>query len=108
MSLKTVINHLENAILFDDKLTEFLGFSSCHGEKIQEFNTNNNEIVLRLSVRDLDKSKIIRFGKELAPVITNGPPGITGFSGGRPRPQEIKAFWPTLINKKHIKTKIVH
>ena len=24
-------------IVFDDKLTEFLGFSSCHGEKIGEF-----------------------------------------------------------------------
>ena len=64
-------------------------------------------MVLRLSVRDFDKGKIIRFSKELAPVITTGPPGITGFSGGRPRPQEIIAFWPCLIQKKHIKTKII-
>ena len=49
----------------------------------------------------------IRFGKELAPVITTGPPGITGFSGGRPRPQEIIAFWPSLIDKNYIKTKII-
>ena len=51
-----------------------------------------------------DKNKLVRFGKELAPVITSGPPGITGFSGGRPRPQEIIAFWPCLIEKKYIKT----
>ena len=92
---------------FEDKLTEYLGFSSCHGLKIGEFKAQNNEIVLRLSVRDFNKEKIIRFGKELAPVITAGPPGITGFSGGRPRPQEIIAFWPTLIDKSHIKTKVI-
>ena len=63
--------------------------------------------MLRLSVRDFNKEKIIRFSKELAPVITTGPPGVTGFSGGRPRPQEIIAFWPTLINKKFISTKVI-
>ena len=84
-----------------------MGLSSCHGLKIGEFSPKNNEIVLRLSVRDKDKKKVVRFGKELAPVITTGPPGITGFSGGRPRAQEIIAFWPCLIDKKHIKTKVV-
>ena len=108
LTAEIIWKRLERAgFLFEDTLTEFLGFSSCHGEKIKEFNTNNNEVVLRLSVRDFDKNKIIRFGKELAPVITTGPPGITGFSGGRPRPQEIIAFWPCLINKKHIKTQII-
>jgi len=92
--------------VFDDKLTEFLGYSSCHGEKISN-NKIDSEIVLRLSVRDFSKEKIIRFSKELAPVITTGPPGITGFSGGRPRPQEIIAFWPCLINKKHILTEVI-
>ena len=91
---------------FDDTLTEFLGLSSCHGNKINRSNRVANEIVLRLSVRDNDKSKLIRFAKEIAPVITTGPPGITGFSGGRPRPQEIIAFWPCLIDKKFIKTEV--
>ena len=101
LTAKIIWKRLKNAgISFEDTLTEYLGFSSCHGTKISEFKTQNNEIVLRLSVRDKDRNKIIRFGKELAPVITAGPPGITGFSGGRPRPQEIIAFWPCLIDKK--------
>ena len=91
---------------FDDKMTEYLGLNSCHGSKINRNQTEVNEVVLRLSVRDKDKSKLIRFSKELAPVITSGPPGVTGFSGGRPRPQEIIAFWPCLIDKKHIKTEV--
>ena len=105
---KLIWSRLENAgINFDETLTEYLGVSSCHGNKIKEFKSEPNEVVLRLSVRDNDKNKIIRFGKELAPVITSGPPGVTGFSGGRPRPQEIIAFWPCLINKKHIKIKVI-
>jgi hypothetical protein len=108
LTSKIIWKRLKNAgVKFDDTLTEFLGYSSCLGTKIREFNTKNNEVVLRLSVRDSDKDNIIRFGKELAPVITSGPPGITGFSGGRPRAQEIIAFWPCLINKKHIKTEVI-
>ena len=91
---------------FEETLTEFLGFSSCYGSEISE-GFSHKEVVLKLSVRDFDRDKIIRFSKELAPVITTGPPGITGFSGGRPRPQEIIAFWPCLINKKHIKTEVL-
>ena len=108
LTSEIIWKRLERAgVLFDDKLTEFLGFSSCHGEKIGKLKSKDDEVVLRLSVRDFNKEKIIRFSKELAPVITTGPPGITGFSGGRPRPQEIIAFWPCLIQKKHIKTKII-
>ena len=92
---------------FDNHLTEYLGVSSCHGTRIKEYISKPNEVVLRLSVRDKDKSKIERFGKELAPVITSGPPGVTGFSGGRPRAQEIIAFWPCLIDKKYIEIEVI-
>ena len=50
--------------------------------------------------------KVNEFGKEIAPLITNGPPGVTGFSGGRPKAQEVIAYWPSLINKKRIETKV--
>ncbi len=52
------------------------------------------ELVLRLGVRDADADKVARFGVELAPLITAGPPGVTGFAGGRPKPQEVMAYWP--------------
>ena len=58
-----------------------------------------DSLVLVLGVKDADKAKVDRFGKELAPVITNGPPGITGFAGGRPKAREVVAFWPALIDK---------
>ena len=36
---------------------------------------------------------------EIAPLILNGPPSVTGFAGGRPKPEEIVAYWPALIDK---------
>ena len=43
---------------------------------------------------------------EISPLVTTGPPGITGFASGRPKVQEVISFWPALIDKKLIKTKV--
>ena len=61
-----------------------------------------NEIVLRIGVRSHDYSSVERFGKEIAPLILTGPPSVTGFAGGRPKPSEVVAYWPALINKKFV------
>ena len=89
---------------FNDKSTEFLGLSSCHGS-LSKMPNVINEIVLRLGVKSTCKKSVNRFTKELAPLITAGPPGITGFAEGRPRVKEVIAYWPALIDKKLIKTK---
>ena len=54
-------------------------------------------MVLRLGVRDQDRAKVERFGMELVPLVTSGPPGVTGFAGGRPNAQEIVGYWPALM-----------
>ncbi len=94
-----------NGNYYEEKNTEYLGLS-----KINSNESNNMidipEIVLRLSVKDKDKNNVNAFGMQIAPVITSGPPGITGFSGGRPKAQEIISFWPTLIPKTLVKTKV--
>ena len=35
-----------------------------------------------------------------------GPPGITGFAGGRPKATEIISYWPALIDKHKVTTKV--
>jgi len=106
LTAEIIWKRLKNAgITFDDTSTEYLGLSSCHGE-INALPSQINEVVLRLGVKDSDKNKVNRFGKELAPVITSGPPGITGFSGGRPKAQEIIAYWPALIPKELVHTSV--
>ena len=64
------------------------------------------EVVLRLAVRDADRTKVERFGKEIAPLVTAGPPGVTGFAGGRPKPQEVVAYWPALLDRREIEPRL--
>jgi hypothetical protein len=58
-----------------------------------------SEVVLRVAVRGDDSRKLDRFGMELASLLTSGPPGLTGFAGGRPRASEVVGFWPALLGK---------
>jgi hypothetical protein len=91
---------------FDEIRTEYPGFNSSHGP-IADENVKLNEVVLRIGVRSKDKSAVERFGKEIAPLILTGPPGVTGFAGGRPKPSEVVAYWPALIPKTLVKPKVI-
>ncbi len=99
---------LENLNLnFEEIRTEFIGYNSCHGplsKKIDE--SLINEIMLRVAVRSQDYNSIERFGKEIAPLILTGPPSVTGFAGGRPKPSDVVAYWPALIPKKYIQSDV--
>ena len=64
------------------------------------------EVVLRLGVRHAESAPVERFGKEIAPLVTAGPPGVTGFAGGRPKPQEIVAYWPALLAREEVESRI--
>jgi len=64
------------------------------------------EVVLRIAVYDHRKSSVERFTKELAPLVTSGPPGITGYTGGRPSVREVFAFWPALIAKATVRAEV--
>jgi hypothetical protein len=57
------------------------------------------EVVLRVSVHDSRRAAVERFTKEFAPLVTSGPPGVTGYTTGRPPVREVFAYWPTLIKK---------
>ena len=47
-----------------------------------------------------------RFTKEIVPLILTGPPSVTGFAGGRPKVEEIMAYFPALIPKSLITPKV--
>lgn len=105
---KILRKRLENLGLeFDEINTEFIGYNSCHGPLSKELDEDDiNEIVLKVAVRSNDYNSVNRFGKEIAPLILTGPPSVTGFAGGRPKPKEIVAYWPALISKDKIKPQI--
>ncbi len=92
---------------FDEIKTEFIGYDSCHGPLSHHLDEDQiNEIVMRFAIRSNDYSAVERFGKEIAPLILTGPPSVTGFAGGRPRPSEVVAFWPALIPKSFVNPEV--
>jgi hypothetical protein len=91
---------------FDQILTEFVGANATHGLLAGEPSRDLAEVQLRVGVRGNDRNAIERFTKEIAPLILTGPPGVTGFAGGRPKVEEIVAYWPALIPKREITPRV--
>jgi len=90
---------------FDRVLTEFVGANATHGALAGE-RRDAPEVQLRFGVRGGDRAAVERFTREIAPLVLNGPPSVTGFAGGRPKVEEIVAYWPALIDKSVVKTKV--
>lgn len=64
------------------------------------------EVVLRVSVQDRNKAMVERFAREFAPLVTSGPPGVTGYTTGRPPVREVFAYWPALVAKNVVEPKV--
>ena len=90
---------------FDKVLTEFVGVSSTHGRLAGEI-PDTPEVQFRIGVRGEDRAAIERFTREIAPLVLNGPPSVTGFAGGRPKVEEIVAYWPALVDKRVVTTAV--
>ncbi|MBV6520880.1 MAG: hypothetical protein MNPFHGCM_00999 [Gemmatimonadaceae bacterium] len=90
---------------FETILTEFLGVSATHGPLAGD-GRDAPEVQLRVGVRSEDRRMVERFTREIAPLVLNGPPSVTGFAGGRPKVEEIVAYWPALIDKRVVKTSV--
>jgi hypothetical protein len=91
---------------FDEILTEFVGANATHGPLAGKPSPDLPEVQLRVGVRGQNRSDVERFTKEIAPLVLTGPPGVTGFAGGRPKVEEIVAYWPALIPKSEIVPKV--
>jgi len=105
---KILRKRLENlGLQFDEIRSEFIGYNATHESLAKKIDEDDiNEIVLRVAVRSHDKDSVKRFGQEIAPLILTGPPSVTGFAGGRPKPSDVVAYWPALIPKKLVTPKV--
>lgn len=85
-------------LTFDTILTEYVGANATHGALAGDVSAAP-EVQLRVGVRSEHKAMVERFTRELIPLVLNGPPSVTGFAAGRPKVEEIVAYWPALIDK---------
>ncbi|MBP6003093.1 MAG: DUF1446 domain-containing protein [Pyrinomonadaceae bacterium] len=109
---------------FEVILTEYVGVNATHGHLASQSSPpykggvaaasadgvvvtpDYPEVQLRIGVRGQNKADVERFTKEIAPLILTGPPSVTGFAGGRPKVEEIMAYFPALIPKSLITPKV--
>ncbi len=102
--LRTRLDRL--GLRFDAIRVEYLGANACHGiaaaEPRAEIERELAEVVLRFGVRSENKAAVDRFTREIAPLALNGPPVVSGLGLGRPKVEEIVAFWPALIPKNEV------
>jgi len=89
---------------FEALLTEFVGVDATHGPLALRDRAVADvpEVQLRIGVRSPEREPVERFTREIAPLILNGPPSVTGFAGGRPKPEEIVAYWPALLDRTEV------
>ncbi len=98
---RLIRGRLENlGLSFDEVYTEYLGAGAVHGPLAGAPSPETPEVELRIGVKhSSDRAAVDRFTREISSLILAGPPTATGFGGGRPRVQDMVAYWPALIPK---------
>jgi hypothetical protein len=89
----------------EERFVEIVGTNVCHAG-IADAPAEPAEVILRVGAKGHDKEKLNRLGMEIVPLVTSGPPGVTGFAGGRPKASDIISYWPALISKDKVKCSV--
>jgi len=89
----------------EDRFVEVFGTNVCYKGIVKQ-NEEPAEVLLRVGAKSQNKELLNLLGREVAPLITSGPVGVTGFAAGRPRPTEIVGYWPALIDKTKVTTTV--
>ncbi|HPF70061.1 MAG TPA: DUF1446 domain-containing protein [Candidatus Krumholzibacteria bacterium] len=84
--------------------TALVGAGSIWPESLNRYEPN--EIFLRFGVADQDRGKLEAFSKALPALILAGPSGMAVSTRGRPRPQQVMAYWPALIRRDRVDARV--
>jgi hypothetical protein len=82
---------------FTETSVEVLGAEASHGAASRA--RGAREVVLKIAVRHPDRAALEIFGREIFPAATAMAQGLTGFAGGRPRPQPVVRLFSFLTPK---------
>lgn len=91
---------------YEEIRSQYVGVNATHEGLGGEPAPDIAEVMLRVGVRGQDQAAIQRFTTELAPLALAGPPTVTGFGGGRPKVEEVVAYWPALMPKTAVKPQV--
>lgn len=85
------------------KRVDYLGLNALHGPMAHEIQADLNEVVLRYAIMTETKAEALKLTPEIAPVSNLNGPAQGCFFGGRTKPAEVFALWPTLIPREAVK-----
>jgi hypothetical protein len=91
---------------FEEVLSQYVGVNATHEWLGSTPAPDLAEVMLRVGVRAKERAPVERFTMELAPLALAGPPTVTGFGGGRPKVEEVVAYWPALMPKTAVTPKV--
>jgi len=87
--------------------SEYVGANACHGDVLSGAPSPDiAEVTLRVGVRGDDAAAVERFTREIAPLALNGPPVVTYPASGKPKVEEVVAYWPALIPKSEVTARV--
>jgi hypothetical protein len=92
-------------LAFEKLHTEFFGVNACHAH-LAPPSHEPAEVQVRIGARGPEKIAIERFTRELVPLVLSGPPTATGYGEGRPQVREIVAYWPALVPREAVSTRV--
>jgi hypothetical protein len=88
----------ESGCSYRETLVECLGTGASVGGMVRRVpEADLIETVLRISVAADTHEPVKRFTREIAPLVTCGPQGVTGYASGRPKVMPVFGYWPCLI-----------
>jgi hypothetical protein len=90
---------------FEKVHTEFFGVNACHAHLAPPI-PEPAEVQVRIGVRSREKLAVERFTREVIPLVLSGPPTGTGYGEGRPQVREIVAYWPALVPRQAVTTRV--
>lgn len=95
----------EAGCVYRETLVECLGTGASVGGIVRRVpEADLLETVLRVSVAADTQEPVKRFTREIAPLVTCGPQGVTGYASGRPKVMPVFGYWPCLIPRRAVKS----
>ena len=63
------------------------------------------EVLIRWAATSRDREEVIRFSREVAPLVLTGPGGVCGY-GARARPRRQLRHWPSLLPRELVEPQV--
>jgi len=94
-------NYAVECIGCGDVVPGVIPFGTVSGKKVEPL-----ECLLRICVSDARLEVLGYFTKQMAPLVTSGPAGTTGYTTGRAHIRPVYGYWPCLIECSKVLPKV--